>query len=92
MKSKLLLCFLLLLISSCGTKDRGCRSGDNFDGNGTEIQSYFDSKDLYYRDDSNVDLSSDFSVVKWQDTGLLTNGKKIVVCSACQRIAAKAAA
>ena len=50
------LLFLLLLNCGCGTSDRGCRSGDNFDGNATEIESKFLENDKYYltvKDDIN---------------------------------------
>jgi type IV secretory pathway VirB6-like protein len=75
----LILLFFLLLICGCSTGDRGCREGDNFDGNATEIQSKFDPNDPYYLDESGKQFTDNYSLVKWQDTGLLTNGKPIVL-------------
>ena len=73
------LLFLLLLNCGCGTSDRGCRSGDNFDGNATEIESKFLENDKYYLNDSGGKFTDDYSLIRWQDTGLITNGKPIVL-------------
>lgn len=80
MKVKILLLLLLILISGCGTSDRGCRSGDNFDGNSNEIESEFRNiNDPYYKDTLGNKFDDRQGLIKWKDTGLLTNGKQIVV-------------
>jgi type IV secretory pathway VirB6-like protein len=79
MKINLILLFLLVLSCGCSTSDRGCRSGDNFDGNSTEIESKFDVGDPYYLNDSGAQFTENYSLIKWQDTGFVTNGKKIVI-------------
>lgn len=70
---------LILLFTACSTSDRGCRSGDNFDGNSTEFDSYFPANADEYRDKNGRKLSDDNDLIGWQDTGLITNGEDIVV-------------
>ena len=78
-KNIFLILFIGLLFNACSTADRGCRSGDNFDGNNTEFDSYIPSGSEDYRDKSGRKLSDKNDLIKWQDTGLVTNGENIVI-------------
>lgn len=78
-KNILLILLTGLLFNACSTSDRGCRSGDNFDGNNNEFDSYVASNSDDYRDKNGKKLSDKNDLIKWQDTGLVTNGENIVI-------------
>ena len=77
----LFLCLTLTIIlsSGCDMSERGCRAGDNFEGNDTEFDSFRDDQDTDYRDDNTNQLTTRHGLIKWQHTGLVLNGKNIVV-------------
>lgn len=69
----------ILFLSGCSTSDRGCRAGDNFGNNSTEFDSYRESSSPDYRDNNNILIDTKKGGIKWQNTGLSTNGESIVI-------------
>jgi type IV secretory pathway VirB6-like protein len=78
--SILFLVVISILFSGCGsTSDRGCVPGDSFDGSVTEFDSKLDPFAEDFRDSVGRKIADNFDLIRWQDTGLVTNGDNIVV-------------